>query len=618
MINKKQFGFLVVLQLFWMFSASAFAKQPNIILITADDLGFDDLSIHQNPFVTTPNIDRLAKQSVTFSDFSVSPVCSTTRASLLTGRQFYKTGVSGVHGGRDYLNKDEVLISEMLSNNGYKTGFWGKWHSGKSKGYFAWERGFDQGYYAELYQHQNSFGFFDGNPVSHQKWVSEVIVDYAIDFITESTQENAPFFAYLSFLAPHEPWLAPAEFVEPYLKQGQRPAIANLYGMVTEMDFHIGRLLQFIDKSQLSDDTIIIFMSDNGPWWDSSNYGSMTKQEWQQRNPNKLRGNKGQSWQNGIKSPLFIHNKRLFKAANVDRFVNVTDLVPTILELTKTNKGTHTKPFDGESFVPYLLGDTGGPNLREYYIASHDVMSDKPLFNQWTPIDAHAKHKMTFESQRIGLRTEEYKILLNPAVDREHHPKAINNYALFNIQNDPTESNNIIDKKPKLAAQLKRKLNAMFDSIKSDSQSFKPPEYEIDHNASVSVINAFAPASTFGNTLSTAHMLKGLKAEGDGASYHLNAINSGKYKIYIEQVNTDGAGIKLELVLEQQTLETELDGSLNQYIGDIDVEHGTRSLLMKVVGNNSIKPWSEITGLRRLYLIPYESKLKPNGFKLPN
>jgi arylsulfatase A-like enzyme len=201
-------------------SADKAPNQPlNILLITADDLGFDDLSIHQNPIVSTPNLDNLAAQSVQFKDFAVSPVCSTTRASLLTGRHFYKTGVSGVHGGRDYLNRKETLISEMLKKTGYQTGLWGKWHLGKTEGYFPWDRGFDQGYYAELYRHQNSFGFLNGQKVNHASWVSEVVTDYAIEFMQTSQTQAKPFFAYASFLAPHEPWLAPDKFVVPYLKK---------------------------------------------------------------------------------------------------------------------------------------------------------------------------------------------------------------------------------------------------------------------------------------------------------------------------------------------------------------------------------------------------------------
>lgn len=223
----------------------------------ADDLGHDDLSFHDHPSIETPHLDALASQSVRFSDFTVTPVCATTRAALLTGRHPYKTGVSGVHGGRDFLSKDELLMSDYLRAEGYRAGTWGKWHSGKTEGYFPWNRGFDDAYYAELYQHENSFGWHNGEYVEHGQWVSEVITDYAIDFIDAS--DDSPFFAYASYLAPHEPWLAPQQFVDKYIQKGYRPAIANLYGMIEEMDAQIGRLLAHLEKSGKLDNTVVSF-----------------------------------------------------------------------------------------------------------------------------------------------------------------------------------------------------------------------------------------------------------------------------------------------------------------------------------------------------------------------
>ena len=446
-------------------AASGQNKQPNILLITADDLGFDDLSIHRNPIVTTPNLDSLAAQSVQFSDFAVSPVCSTTRASLLTGRHFYKTGVSGVHGGRDYLNRNETLLPEMLQKSGYKTGLWGKWHLGKSEGYFPWDRGFDQAYYAELYRHENSFGVLNGQKVNHSSWVSEVVTDYAIEFMQTSQTQGKPFFAYASFLAPHEPWLAPDKFVAPYLKNGERRATANLYGMISEMDFHIGRLLKFLDQSGLAENTFVIFMSDNGPWWDSSNYGAMTKQEWLDRNPSKMKGNKGQTWQNGIRSPLFIRLGSTLSAATVTRFVNVNDILPTLLEATNTPLPKSNKRIDGQYFWPYLLGNTQGENTRFSLIASHDVMSNKPLFNQWTPIDAQARTNMHYAQQLIGLRNEQYKLILNPAMDRNNYPQPADNYLLFDMQNDPLESTNVFATKPDVATKMTRQLEQEFNRV---------------------------------------------------------------------------------------------------------------------------------------------------------
>lgn len=599
-------------------SVQSHPEQPNILLITADDLGYDDLSIHKNPTITTPNLDELAHQSVRFNDFAVSPVCSTTRASLLTGRHFYKTGVSGVHGGRDYLNRSETLISEMLQKRGYKTGTWGKWHLGKSEGYMPWDRGFDEGYYAELYRHKNSFGFVNGQKVEHQSWVSEVVTDYAIDFMQNSQKQSQPFFAYVSFLAPHEPWLAPANFVAPYLQKGMRPATANLYGMVSEMDFHIGRLLKFLDQSGLADNTMVIFMSDNGPWWDSSNYGAMTKQEWQKRNPSNMKGNKGQTWQNGIRSPLFIKLGKHFKPNTVNRFVNVSDVLPTLLDVTNTPLPEDNKAIDGQSFLPYLFGKTEGENSRFNVIASHDVVSEKPLFNQWTPIDKEARAAMLYSQQLIGLRNEDYKLILNPALDQSEYPRPIDNYLLFDMQDDPLESTNILATKPKVAAQMKATLEREFNGFVNDPESFSTPVYVVGGSQPISVINGFGPSSTFGSTQSKAHQLTGMKQKGDIAIYEIEVQTAATYKVFIKQSNTDGAGLEIQITAQNQSLVEQLNGELMQYLGNIRLTEGDAKLSLEVLSNQSIKHWAQISGLRRLILIPQNSNLDPINYPLPN
>lgn len=599
-------------------AASDLPSRPNILLITADDLGYDDLSIHQNPLVSTPNLDKLAKQSVQFSDFSVTPVCSTTRASLLTGRHFYKTGVSGVHGGRDYMSRSETLISQMLKQNGYHTGLWGKWHIGKSEGYYPWDRGFDEAYYAELYRHKNSFGFLNGEKVEHQKWVSEVVSDYAIDFMQKSQQHQQPFFAYVSFLAPHEPWLAPDKFVKPYLEKGARPGIANLYGMVTEMDFHIGRLLDYLDKTGLADNTLVIFMSDNGPWWDSSNYGAMTKKEWLERNPSKMNGNKGQSWQNGIRSPLFIKMGKHLAANTVERFVDVKDVLPTLLDITDTPLLKGNKPLDGQSFMPYLLGNIQGENNRSSYIASHDVISNKALFNQWTPVDDVARAGMQFSSQLIGLRTEQYKLLLNAAMDKEHYPQPVDGYLMFDMQNDPLESTNIIKQKPDVASSMKTQLQQEFFLLLDSHDSYAPPVYIVGGDQPISVINGFGPAKTGGDTQSKAHQLSGMQQKDDFAEYQIEVLRDSKYKILIKQTNTDAAGLAFRLSVQGNVIEDQFNGELVQAFGELKLKAGLSRLRIEIIENNSIKPWAEVSGLRRIFLVPEASQINPEDFPLPN
>lgn len=589
--------------------------RPNIILITADDMGFDDLSMNKHPHVQTPNLDAIAQQSVQFDDFTVTPVCSTTRAALLTGRDFYKTGVSGVHGGRDFMHLSETLLSEVLQQNGYATGTWGKWHLGKTEGYYPWDRGFDQGYYAELYRHQDSNGYLNGQAVQHDKWVSEVVTDYAIDFIDNNKAK--PFFAYLSYLAPHEPWLAPEQFAQPLIDKGLRPAIAHLYGMVNEMDFHIGRLMAHLKNEKLLDNTIVIFLSDNGPWWDSSNFGAMTKKEWQERNPSKMNGNKGQSWQNGIRSPLFIHWPQQWQPATVSRYVDVKDIFPTLVEVTGSSLLPDHKPVDGISFLSYLEGNTSGVNNRETYIGSHDVISAKTNFNQWTPIDKTARNKMNYKDQLIGLRTEKYKLLLNSSNDKEGLPLAVNRYALFDMQKDPLEKRNLYNELPHIANSLAVKLKNKFTELKDSPEAYRPPVYLIKADE-VSVVNGFGPAKTTGNTYSNAHQLTNMKESGDSALYQLNVEQAGSYRIYIKQSNHNSVGMEVSLSTGTQKLRYEFTEAPTQYLGELNLPEGLTELELAVVANNSIKHWSAINGLRRIFFVPSKNPVDPNSLPVPN
>ncbi|RMD77668.1 MAG: sulfatase, partial [Lentisphaerae bacterium] len=170
-------------------------KRPNIILILTDDQGFDDIGLHGNTMIDTPNLDRLGRQSVRFNNFYATPVCAPTRAGLLCGRHFLRTGVSHVHGGHDFVHPDEVMMPQWFKANGYRTGMWGKWHSGKTSGYFPWERGFDEAYMARLYVHQDNQGLFNGSVRQHTGWTVDVLTNYALEFIERQARAEQPFFA---------------------------------------------------------------------------------------------------------------------------------------------------------------------------------------------------------------------------------------------------------------------------------------------------------------------------------------------------------------------------------------------------------------------------------------
>jgi hypothetical protein len=376
--------------------------------------------------------------------------------------------------------------------------------------------------------------------------------------------------------------------------------------------------LAYLDSAGLADNTLVIFMSDNGPWWDSSNYGAMTKQEWLERNPSKMNGNKGQSWQNGIRSPLFMRLGQHLPVSTVKRYVAVQDILPTLLAITDTALPKDNKPLDGQSFLPYLRGNTQGQNTRSSYIASHDVISNKTLFNQWTPVDDVAKTGMQFSSQLIGLRTEQYKLLLNAAMDQEHYPQPVDGYLLFDMQNDPLETSNIIKQKPDVANAMKAKLQQEFFLLLDSHDSYLPPVYIVGGDQAISVINGFGPAKTGGNTLSKAHQLSGMKQKNDFAEYKIEVLSDKKYQVFIKQTNTDAAGLAFRLSVQNQVITNQFNGELVQAIGELKLKAGLAHLRIEIIENNSIKPWAEVSGLRRIFLVPADSQIKPEEFPLPN
>lgn len=178
-------------------------SKPNVLLIVLDDLGWDDVGFHNNPIVRTPAPDQLKKESIECTQVYVTPVCAPTRAEILTGMRFLHTGVSHVHGGKDYIHTSIKLLPEYFKSVGYATAMYGKWHSGHGHGYWPWQRGFDEAMVSDLYKHRNSSGKLNGQKVFTTKWSSEVIADYAAEFIQK--QSEKPFFLYLPLLAPHSP-----------------------------------------------------------------------------------------------------------------------------------------------------------------------------------------------------------------------------------------------------------------------------------------------------------------------------------------------------------------------------------------------------------------------------
>ena len=337
--------------------ASSFAygaKKPNIVVFLADDQGWGDLSVNGNSLVSTPHIDAIAKQGVTFENFFVSPVCAPTRADLLTGRYYQRSGITGTSKGRERMNLDEVTIADALKAAGYRTGTFGKWHNGSQYPYHPNGRGFDE-FYGFASGHWGNY--FDammdhnGKVVEGEGFIVDDCTSKAIDFI--SAESKQPFFMYLAFNTPHGPWQVPDRWWkkyenEPavddnrYSKNENKPRTRAVLAMMENIDWNVGRVkAKLIEMGEL-DNTIILYFSDNGP--NGLRYNG------------DMKGQKGTLDEGGVRSPSFMQWPAAIKAGtSVPQIASAMDIFPTMMDLADIPYQSK-KPFDGKSLKPLLFG----------------------------------------------------------------------------------------------------------------------------------------------------------------------------------------------------------------------------------------------------------------------
>ncbi len=409
------------------------ARRPNFLIIQADDLGYDDLALHGNPYLSTPNLDKLGAGGIRFDRFYVNAVCAPTRASLLTGRHFLRTGVSHVHGGKDYLARSIPTLADLFAREGYVCGMWGKWHSGNAEGYYPWQRGFHEAFQSQLYQHRQAGGRLNGAPVQTEKWSDELLVDYALRFM--KAHRDTSFVAYLSSMTCHEPLDAPKAAIQPYLDQGLPEGLATLYGMVHHFDRQIGRLLAGMEQLGLLEETIIVFMSDNGP---AVNNRALTDRERRLRKINGLKGWKGNLWENGLHSPLFVYWKGQLPARRRPELVTVTDILPTLLDLA----GVSSANFDGQSFARLLSETTVADweNTHFDFVQPGWQPTDAPwtpegVGNEYAPME-RSKGQLKAKEQPLAVVTGKYKWIQHPG-PAEGYKAPVPGQVLFDLEADP-------------------------------------------------------------------------------------------------------------------------------------------------------------------------------------
>ena len=324
-------------------AVSAAPVKPNIIFILTDDQGYGDLSAHGHPLLKTPNFDRMHNEGVRFDNFYVSPSCSPTRAALLTGMHEFRSGVTHTREPRMRLHKDAVTLPELLKKSGYRTALIGKWHLGGNteKGYRASDRGFDL--YSNVYA-----DLFDGLVHHNEKLVrkvpgkfrEDIYFDEAMRYIEECGDK--PYFCEIATISPHTPLGAPERFIAPFRGKVSDEE-ATYLGMVANLDYNIGRLLDFLAKRKLDKNTIVVLMNDNGQTCGLDVYNA------------GMRGCKTTAWQGGSRAFSFWRWPGQWTPHQVDNLTAHLDFLPTICELTGTPLPKRLQSqLEGFSLVPLL------------------------------------------------------------------------------------------------------------------------------------------------------------------------------------------------------------------------------------------------------------------------
>ena len=428
-------------------------KRPNVVLILTDDQGYGDVGWHGNDKVRTPHTDRLAAESTEFEQFYVCPVCTPTRATMMTGRYNYRTRAIDTYLGRAMMDPEEVTVAEMLAGGGYRTGIFGKWHLGDNYPMRACDQGFHESLVHKgggLCQPANppeGNSYFDptlfrnGKPVKTKGYCTDIFTDAALKFIEDN--RDRPFFLYLPTNAPHTPLHVDEKYAKPYKAMGLDDTTAKLYAMLTNLDDNIGRLLAKLKELKLEEDTIVFFITDNGPQQARYNAG--------------LRGRKGSVWEGGIRVPMIVRwPGRFAPGKKINRIAGHIDILPTLLDICGVSKPAGLK-LDGRSLMPLLTQDA--PDWP-----------DRTMFFQWHRGDVPDM------GRACAARNQRWKLVQAQGVNRK--PPANAAWELFDIENDPLEKNNVAAQHPGIAAKLRKEYEAWFRDV-SGTRGYAPPRIHI-------------------------------------------------------------------------------------------------------------------------------------------
>lgn len=490
-------------------------KQPNVLLILTDDQAYGDLTFTDNPISETPHLDRLAKEGVFFENFYVSPVCAPTRASLLTGRYHQRTGVQGVTRSRENMNLDEVTLADILKENGYRTGIFGKWHNGAHYPYHPLGRGFDE-FVGFTSGHWSSY--FDttieknGEPFLAKGYLPDALTTEALGFIKNSVDNHKPFFCYVPYQSPHTPLQVPDAYFDTYKNKGADDFNATIYGMVENIDDNVNRLIQGLEELNIREETIIIYLSDNGPLNLRFNLG--------------LKGRKGQIDEGGVRVPFIMNWKgHIDSGRTIDYPLGHIDVLPTLLGMLDIEYASE-QVIDGIDFKS-LFKDPSS-------------MKSRNLFAEWGG------------NKRV--LSEDYLMI---------------NEALFNLKTDPNQTSDIREKLPSIYDSLRKNYDLWINSIPMTESINTIPVGYLDYPETVlpaheaNLFPAFEFRKDRRHTGIAYHSLFGWAHDwidfwtqtSAFPSWDIDLVSAGRYELKLKYaLKAENKGTKLKIEIQEQEI----------------------------------------------------------------
>lgn len=434
-------------------ASSLSGTRPNIIVVMTDDQGYGDLSSSGHPYIKTPHIDRLREQSTRFEDFQVSSSCAPTRAAIMSGVHPFKVGVTHTIFHRELMALDNKTMPEVMREAGYATGIFGKWHLGDSDPYQPHNRGFDEslihgGGIAGSSGIRSNGSYFDmlirhnGEFVQTKGFCTDVFFGQAMHWMKQQHDAKQPFLACIFPNAPHGPWSAPEKYLKMYedIEDPKHREKAGFFAMISNIDDNMGLLMQKLDEWDMAQDTILIFMTDNGSVATSVYGGGM-------------RGGKTSVYEGGSRVPFFIRLPGKIKTdSDINTLARHYDLLPTFADLAGAD--VSELDLDGRSLLPLLDDADASWEQRTVFFHKGRWGNEK---------SKHEKHRRdpgadNNKFKSFAIRDAQWRLTVNKGMDRD--------LELHNIVDDRAEKHDLSKAHPEVIAGMMEAYGAWWDECR--------------------------------------------------------------------------------------------------------------------------------------------------------